>query len=165
MMTLADLQAHVAYNEWANERMFAAVAALSEEQLMRNLGSSFPSVRDTVAHVVGAEWVWLCRWQGTNPAGMPDWSPAATLPLLRGRLSEIEAGRRALLAPLADADLERPVSYTLFSGQADTRPLGALVLHVVNHSTYHRGQVTTMLRQLGASTVSTDLVAYLRTLS
>ncbi len=145
------------YNAWANARALGAAEALTPEQFLRDLGNSFPSVRDTLAHILGAEWIWLRRWLGESPLGMP---PAAEFPSvgsLRDRLAAIERERRTLLEGLSEEGLSRPLRYRDTAGKAQTLVLVHSLQHVVNHGTYHRGQVTTMLRQLGAKPASTDM--------
>lgn len=151
-----------AYCAWANARVFAAAEALTPEQLSATAASSFPSVRGTLGHIVGAEWIWLRRWRGEAPAAAPAWVAESSLSELRGHLAAVQAERDEYLAHLTDDDLERAVEYRTLSGQSYADPLGGLLRHVVNHSTYHRGQVATQLRQLGATPPSTDLIAYLR---
>jgi uncharacterized damage-inducible protein DinB len=81
---------------------------------------------------------------------------------LRATLSAVEQEREAFLGGLSDADLGRSISYRTLGGQTFSDPLGSLMKHVVNHSTYHRGQVVTQMRQLGHKPPSTDLILYLR---
>lgn len=161
-MTTGEVRQLFAYDAWANGRVFEAAAGLSEDQLFHPVASSFPSVVATLAHVVGAEWVWLRRWLGENPAGFPDWVATPVLADLRVRLSTIERERETFVAGLSDADLNRVVTYRNLSGRAFSDPLDGLIRHVVNHSTYHRGQVATQLRQLGVTPPSTDLIVFLR---
>ena len=71
MVPLETLRELYAYNYWARDRQLEACAALSQEQFLRPMGSSFSSVRDTLAHVMGAEWIWLERWRGRSPQTMP----------------------------------------------------------------------------------------------
>ena len=71
-MTADDLRLLLDYHYWARDRLLDATDALTQEQLTRDLGNSFRSVRDTLAHLHGSEWIWLSRWQGTSPtAGLP----------------------------------------------------------------------------------------------
>jgi uncharacterized damage-inducible protein DinB len=147
------------YGSWANRLMFGAAKALTREQLEAPLASSFPSFLATLAHIVGVEWLWLRRWEGEDPRSMPAWVADPALADLEARLATVEAERAAFLT---DADLERVVSYHGLDGQAFSLPLGKLIRHVVNHSTYHRGQLTTMLRQLGQRPPGTDFTLYLR---
>src|SRR5260370_14587138 len=70
------------YNAWADRRSLTAAAALTPEQFTKQMGSSFSSVRDTLAHILGGAWLWLERFQGRSPAGLPDptqYPDAATL--------------------------------------------------------------------------------------
>jgi uncharacterized damage-inducible protein DinB len=85
-----------------------------------------------------------------------------SLPELKLRLASVEAERAAFVSALADADLDRVISYRTLAGQAFSDPLGDLIRHVVNHSTYHRGQLVAQLRQLGQTPPNTDLIRYLR---
>jgi uncharacterized damage-inducible protein DinB len=161
-MTTAELRELLAYGRWANALVFDAAGTLSQEQLDHSVASSFPSVGATLAHIVGAEWIWLCRWQGESPTGFPDWFAKPVLVEMKARLSAVEKERDEFVAVLSEADLGRIVSYRTLSGQAFSDPLADLVRHVVNHSTYHRGQVVTQLRQLGLKPPSTDLIVFLR---
>ena len=157
-----ELRELFAYNRWANHRILDAAAKLSAEALDRDLGSSFPSVRATLAHILGSEWLWLCRWKGTSPTGVPDTWDLSTLDGIRARWAEVEREQQEFIDALGEEDLRRAVSYRNLKGEPFTNTMAQMLRHVVNHSTYHRGQVITMLRQLGAETVSTDLIAYYR---
>ena len=161
-MTIAEVQELFAYTAWANALAFEAASALSEEQLDHSIASSFPSVRATLAHLVGAEWVWLRRWLGESPSGFPDWVAKPVLAELKAKLAEVEHERDAFVAGLSDGDLGRVIAYRNLSGQEFSDRLNGLIQHVANHSTYHRGQLATQLRQLGLKPPSTDLIVYLR---
>jgi uncharacterized damage-inducible protein DinB len=161
-MTIDEARDLFAYSAWANGRMFDAAGALSADQLRATIASSFPSVLGTLGHVVSTEWIWLRRWKGDSPMAAPAWVAGSSLSDLRARLGDIEAERERLFGELGDADLERIVEYRRMSGEAHADRLADLVRHAVNHSTYHRGQLATQLRQLGASPPGTDLVSYVR---
>jgi uncharacterized damage-inducible protein DinB len=151
-----------AYNAWANDRIFGAVGGLSQGEVARDLGSSFPSIRETLAHLVSSEWIWLTRWRGTSPTGIPASWDLSTLEALEGRWRAVDGELRAYVDGLSQEDIRRTVVYRNTTGQEFAAPLQQLLRHVVNHSTYHRGQVVTMLRQLGAEGVATDLVQFHR---
>jgi uncharacterized damage-inducible protein DinB len=156
-MDRQDILTLFEYTAWANARTFEAVAELSAEQFTKELTSSFPSIRDTLAHILGAEWVWLKRWQGESPGKLlagPDYPTVASL---RERFAAIEAERRTFIASLPEERLGASFDYRDLAGNPSRLPYLASMQHVVNHGTYHRGQVTTMLRQVGAKPVSTDL--------
>jgi uncharacterized damage-inducible protein DinB len=150
------------YNRWANLRLLDAAESLTSEELGRHIESSFPSLLATLVHAMGAEWIWLERWKGTSPTALPDATSLDSVAAVRARWDEVWRDQQAFLAGLADGDETRPLTYKLFSGASDTRPLGELMRHVVNHATYHRGQLVTMLRQLGKTPPSTDYVRWLR---
>nr|PZN91576.1 MAG: damage-inducible protein DinB [bacterium] len=162
-MTMIDeLRELFAYNRWANRRILDAAAKLGPEALDKDLGSSFPSIRATLVHILGAEWLWLSRWKGTSPTGLPDSWDLSTLDAIRARWAEFEREQKEFIDSLGEDDLRRAVSYRNVKGEPFTNTMAQMLRHVVNHSTYHRGQVITMLRQLGAEPVSTDLIAYYR---
>jgi uncharacterized damage-inducible protein DinB len=158
-MTVEEVRALIAYDEWANTRLLDAVAALDEEAQNREMGGSFGSLRALVAHVMGAEWLWLRRWKGEAPSGPPEWLGVA-VPELRARLAGVEAERAAFVATLGEAELEGVVEYRLLSGTPGARLLRELIAHTVNHSSYHRGQIADMLRRLGVKPPSTDLLEF-----
>lgn len=153
-----------AFNRWANARMRGAVARLSDEEFGRDMKSSYPSIRDTMLHVMASEWVWLARWLGTSPKSMPDEWHGYNFAQIEQEWSAIESAQTAFIDKLTDADLDRVVPYVNFRGESWNNVLSHLLRHMVNHSSYHRGQITTMLRQLGHEAVATDLVLYYRQL-
>ena len=162
-MKIRDVRTLVDYHYWARDRILEAVEALTPEQFTRDLGSSFRSVRDTLAHTYGAEWIWYSRWQGEAPTALPAPDMFPDLASLRRGWRDHEARMRAYVEGLDDHGLERVVPYKLLSGQPGASVLWHMIQHVVNHASYHRGQVTTLLRQLGATPPkSQDLIAFYR---
>ena len=151
-----------AYDSWANRRTFEACAALTPEQFTHNLGNSFPSVRDTLAHIVGAQFVWLERFYGRVPPGL---LPAADFPniaAVTSKLNELQARLTEYVGGLSADDLRANFSYRDLKGREHGNMRWHVLQHLANHGTYHRGQITTMLRQLAAKPVSTDLIAFYR---
>lgn len=165
MVPLATLCELYEYNYWARDRQLQACGALTQEQFLRPMGSSFSSVRDTLVHLLGGEWVWLERWRGRSPTmrDAEEFAPEKFLRLstVQDSWREVETGVREYFAGLKEEALARPVTYTNLKGETWTYPLWRTLLHLVNHQTYHRGQVTTLLRQLGVQPVQIDyLVAH-----
>ena len=162
MIPLATLQELFDYNYWARDRQLEACKSLTQEQFLHPLGNSFSSVRDTLAHLVGSEWVWLQRWCGHSPTRLEAKEFAGekfpTLSTIQDRWSAVERGVRDYLASLNDEGLAHLLNYVNLKGETWTYPLWRTLLHVVNHQTYHRGQVTTLLRQLGARPVAVDFL-------
>jgi len=148
------------YTIWANHRVMRACATVPVDDFKRELGASFGGIRGTLAHVMWSEWIWLERWKGVSPPGPPDESELADVVALRDRWKVIEDHRRAWLDALPPAGAGAVIHYKNTAGVPFAAPLWQLVQHVANHSTYHRGQVTSMLRQLGGRTVQTDLVVF-----
>jgi uncharacterized damage-inducible protein DinB len=164
MDRLTELKELYAYNRWANNEILDAVAELSDQQFTRDLGSSFASVRDTLVHIMAADWIWLSRWQGVSPTQEPPGWANSGLAELRSEWQELEQQRTAFLDSLDEARLNDVMVYRNKAGTRFETPVWQMLRHVVNHSTYHRGQVTTMLRQLGVRARSTDLILYYRRL-
>jgi uncharacterized damage-inducible protein DinB len=150
------------YNLWADLRILNLCSSLTSEQFTRNLGSSFSSVRDTLAHLYGAEWVWNERIEGRFPAALVSGSTFADLKSVAAKLEEMDRFFIAYVSKLTQADLDRVMVYKVFSGQEFSNPLWQSLQQLTNHASYHRGQIVTMLRQLGVKPVSTDLIAYYR---
>jgi uncharacterized damage-inducible protein DinB len=156
-MMLQDVFTLYEYNRWANGRTLEAAENLGATALMKNLGNSFPSVRDTLAHILGAEWIWLRRWKGESPAKLLLVSEFPTVASLQERFGAVDVERGAFLTSLTEERLQQPFDYKDLAGNAYRLPVIQTMQHVVNHGTYHRGQVTTMLRQLGAAPIGTDM--------
>jgi uncharacterized damage-inducible protein DinB len=143
---------------WATERTLQAVSALSLEAYTKDLGNSFPSVRDTLVHIYGADRAWLGRIQRQNLGRV---NPEHYL--------DVEGLKADWLQVLAvwpevvkHLNPQQVISYQSFDGTAYTNTFDEIIRPVVNHATYHRGQVTTMLKQQGMTPVSTDLITFYR---
>ena len=162
-MTRDELTLLVDYHYWARDRVFAAIARLTPEQYTRELVSSFRSVRDTVVHTYSAEWIWYQRWQGQSPTALIPGDRFPDVDSLRRSWAELERDVRAHLASRDEAGLSEVIEYRLLNGTPGATPFWQMLQHVVNHGSYHRGQVTTLLRQLGAAPPeSLDLITFYR---
>jgi uncharacterized damage-inducible protein DinB len=162
-MNLANLRLLLDYHYWARDRLLDAAEPLTPDQFTRDMGNSFRSIRDTVAHIYAAEWAWHSRWLGHSPTALlpPDQFPDVAA--VRRAWAELEAKVRALLDGLDEDGIQRVIEYKLINGQPGASVFWQMLQHVVNHASYHRGQVTTLLRQLGAKPPkSMDLIAFYR---
>jgi uncharacterized damage-inducible protein DinB len=148
------------FNSWANRRVLEACSALTCEQFVRDLRSSFPSVRDTLAHILWSEGVWLDRLNGRSPKRHAFATPPAALSEIESAWSPIEGGLLRIVNSLSADDVDRKIEYLNWQGNRYAYSVGNILKHVVNHGSYHRGQVATMLRQLSAKPVSTDFLHY-----
>ena len=165
MVTPELLKFMFQYNAWADRRMLDACAALNNEQFTRNLGSSFSSVRDTVVHLYGAEWVWNERFNGRSPSALVSGAGFPDLASIRGKLEEMDQFYIDYVSKMTQKDLDQVIQYKVFTGQEFSNPLWQSLHQLTNHASYHRGQITTLLRQLGVKPVSTDLIMYYRELA
>ena len=159
-MDLESIRELYGYNRWANARSLEAAAAVSTEDFTREVGGSFASLRGTLAHMYGAEWIWLQRWKGISPRQLPFSLEFPDVASIRSRWQAVENERQVFLDALEPARLAEVLSYVNLQGQTFAYPLRRMLQHVVNHGTYHRGQITTLLRQLGAAPLATDLLLY-----
>lgn len=159
-MTKSDFERLLAFNRWANARTLGVAEQLTAEQLTRDLKNSFPSVLDTLVHMLSGEWVWLERWNGRSPTSWPFQGQYQSVADLRTPWRAIEEGQLAVIASLGDVD--RRFAYHNLKGEPFNDSIGLTLQHIVNHSTYHRGQITTMVRQLGAVAVGTDFITFAR---
>jgi len=166
-MNVADIRHLFDYTEWANALALDAAAQLSHEQLHQDSKISHGSIFGTLLHMAGAEWVWLERWHGRSPQGPEAWSlwkaeSCPDLATLGERWGEIVERRTQFIAALDERRLPENLAFKLISGAEGSLPLAGQMQHVVNHATLHRGQVVGMIRQLGLTPPSTDLLFYLR---
>ena len=161
-MTPTELQLLFTYNDWANKRAIQAASTLTPEQFTKPLGNSFSSVRDTLAHLYGAETIWLQRFHGESPSAFPDLTQITDIASLQAKWNPIAADLLNFVSNLTQQDIDRVVEYKTMKFGVYSNPLWQSLQHVVNHGTYHRGQITTMLRQLGAQPILTDLMHFYR---
>lgn len=159
MLPISDL---FAYTEWANAAVLDATEAQGTDAWTRDLGGSFPTLQTVLEHVAGAEWVWLSRWTGDAPTSFPEWTGTTSPASLRNLLDAVARERRDWIGRLTEGEIAAPRPYRLLNGAAGATPLGVQMQHVVNHSTFHRGQSVAMLRRLGAVPPPTDLVEWAR---
>jgi uncharacterized damage-inducible protein DinB len=164
------------YNRWMNQRLYALAAELSDAERKRDLGAFFGSLHGTLAHLLFADYVWMARFTGDDERyRLRDAQGRAPDPSGYGRglfqdFAELARDRvrtdddiLAYAGSLAPADLARPLRYTAMSGGSYDHELAWGLSHFFNHQTHHRGQATTLLKQLGRDPGVTDLIAMLRT--
>jgi uncharacterized damage-inducible protein DinB len=157
---LEEIRELFAYDRWANGMVLDATAGLTEEEFGRDVGGSFPSVRETLVHVAGAEFFWMRRWKGHPRGSVPEPWVFGGHASVRARWVELEGEMGAFLDALTAEELDREIDILTGAGIRCRLPMVHTMRHVVNHSTYHRGQVMDQLRHLGASTAATDLFLF-----
>ncbi len=149
-----------AYNRWMNDRLYQACAGLSDEQRKRDLGAFFGSIHGTLNHLLLADRVWLGRFTGTPfHATRLDQELYADFAELSDERRRTDEAIARWVDGLGAADLAGQLSYTsLVNPQPKQTPLWLAVVHLFNHQTHHRGQVTTLLKQSGVDPGVTDLM-------
>jgi uncharacterized damage-inducible protein DinB len=159
------------YNAWMNEKIYATAAELAEEVRTENRGAFFGSIHGTLNHLLVADRIWLQRfaryftqfsvleWVGALP------QPTALDEILFADFQAMREHRRALdatikewIGALSQADLDQVLQYSSIKGIPASRSFSGVLLHFFNHQTHHRGQVTTLLSQLGKDVGATDLL-------
>jgi len=164
-MTLQEIKLLVAYNRWANQRFFDALRRLPAEPYAREMKSSHGGIHGTLAHIVGAERNWLTRWLRSREAialASSGVDQLASLSDLRVHWEKTCDEMAQFLETLTDRKLQEAVTTTNPRGETFVGKIWQMIQHVVDHSSYHRGQIVTMLRQLGMAPPSTGLIRFYR---
>lgn len=156
---------HLSYSVWANEILVAKLKTLDETVLHKEVKSSFPSIYKTILHIWDAQIVWLNRFHGTSLTDWPSKEFKGTTADMLDGLVQSSRAIQQLVESKGEAFINSQVKYKNLKGDSFEDPVDYLLHHIVNHGTYHRGQITTMLRELGITDPpGTDIIVYWRTL-
>jgi uncharacterized damage-inducible protein DinB len=167
-MNKDDIQLLYEYNRWANHRVLQAASTLSDEQFTRDLGGAFHSLRDTLVHIVAGEWGWLEYWSEPVPndafhadldtrlAAIFNPNAFPNVSAVQSKWAEVKKQQIEFVNRTTNESLERMIPF-----RTKRVRLGHLMQHLANHSTYHRGQVALMMRQLNAVPLATNLHEFL----
>ena len=157
------IQKHLQYNAWANQKTVEILKGVDDVALDTELKSSFPTIRKTLMHVWDAQQIWLLRLEGQPTTKWPSQDFTGDTAELYRRYLEDSKAIADFIAAKDRAFLDSHISYKNMKGLEFTSNVEDILFHVVNHGTFHRGQIITMLRELGfTSFPSQDLIAYLR---
>jgi uncharacterized damage-inducible protein DinB len=162
-MTLIEIHTLFQYDEWATKRTIESVSSLSEEPYKQDLKSSHGGIHGTLVHIYGAYYLWLERWRNHSSSAPIAADQVQSLSVLSYRWQEYRKNLYSYLSNTTDTKLSAPLTYTDTRGNSHAEPLYQQMLQVINHASYHRGQIVTMLRQLGEKPQATDLVMFYRT--
>ena len=156
------------YNEWATRRILEACRRLSVDVFTRDCHASHSSIRGTLVHLIGGHWVWLRFWLGEPTAQIAARCDALWDQEMFPDIARLEAAHQRItheqgqfMETVTEDRLGIPVRFQSFQGYEREMSLAQMIQHVVNHSTYHRGQVVTLLRQQGFAPPGTDLSTFL----
>jgi uncharacterized damage-inducible protein DinB len=150
----------LAYTIWADREHLQALAKVPAQHLTLATGTSFGSLLGTMAHVLGSEQVWLGRFLGAPPEMFPDEGDIVDLGGLRAGFEELWPQLEFFMASLSLEQLLAEIAWVSRAGNSYRRPVWEALVHMSHHSGYHRGQLTTMLRQLGHQPPATDLIRW-----
>ncbi|HVZ30301.1 MAG TPA: DinB family protein [Asticcacaulis sp.] len=157
------------YNQWMNGKVLTLTAGLPEADLWADRGAFFKSVMGTLNHICVGDLLWLNRMRGLPGVGLltalDDMArPQALTEILYSSVAEYSIARPklddlfiAFIAALPVDALDAPFDYHDSRGNPHHKTLGLVLTHVFNHQTHHRGQVTTLLNQMGHDVGVTDL--------
>ena len=161
-MNLIEIQRLYDYNGWANERVLESLRPIGQDIFTSNKQASHASIRGIIAHIAAAEWIWLERWKGSSPVSLLPESEFETVEVASQRLRTIDHDLHEFTSRLTQSDIDGSRGYMTTEGKAYSNVLSDMLLHLTNHSSYHRGQITTLLRQCGAVPQSTDFILFIR---
>jgi uncharacterized damage-inducible protein DinB len=157
MIDPAYVQMMSNYNKWFNDRLYACCESLPEEELRKDRGAYFKSIFLTLSHLVDADESFLTAFSGNAPHPEPNRALVSFAQLRQIRIG-LDDRVDAWATTVTSDWLAEPVT---FASRIDSAPRtverAAFVVHMFNHQTHHRGQVTTLLSQLGLDVGVTDL--------
>ncbi len=157
---------YAAYNLWANTKMTSFISAISEEMMNAPVKSSFTSLMKTIEHIKGAEQVWALRLTGTSLDKIPVKNNEMTKEEFCREWIAVSASLVKYVEAQDAAVFEKTIHYKNTRGDSVQNKVYEMLMHCFNHSTYHRGQIVTILHQLDFTAISsTDLITYYRSKS
>ena len=149
----------IAYNRWANERVFDVVAQLTSEEAGHGENPHFLTIRGTLGHIAGAQGTWLRRWTD----GRAEEARASdTIEALRGEFARLHDELDAFARDFRPEDWDRARVYVDSRGDEQRDTLGTQIVHTVNHGTYHRGELSVLLGEAGRSPGDLDYLIFAR---
>jgi uncharacterized damage-inducible protein DinB len=153
---------HLDYSSWASRRLVDAVSQLSPEDLTRDFATADRSILGTLVHIYAADRAWIGRIEGAPPDTFVDPAIDMHLSVLQNDWPVVQQRWHTMAANLDDNAVQTVVSYTDTKGNPYKNTIQQIVLHVVNHATHHRGQVSGFLRTMGHRPPVLDLMKYYR---
>ena len=160
-MTKAILETHLKYTAWASGRLLEAAAALSEEELNRDFLTADKTVLGTLVHCFAADRAWYYRVDGSPRSSFID-PEDRSLAVLTTEWPKYSQRWLETLSKETEESLARIITFTDWKDKQHQQPLWQIILHMVNHATHHRGQVSGFLRSMGGVPPQLDLIFYYR---
>jgi len=158
------LEKYATYNRWANQELLATISQLDESQLHQEISSSFPGIYKTLLHLLDAEGIWWQRLNLVRQIERPSGHFSGNFEVLSKKLLLQSGQWEEWVANASENQLQELLAYQNSKGEQFNQPVNEVLLHLFNHGSYHRGQLVTMLRQLGIEKIpSTDFIEWSRT--
>ena len=159
-MTTKDLETLFDYGYWANGKLLESMSELTPEQFTQPLSGNHGSIRNTMVHMLSAEWGWLERCGGAQRGAPLEPANFPTLVSVVETWRKVESSLRAFLSNLCNEDLARIVHFVIGGDQKRAMPLGELLQHAANHGVHHRGQLSLLLRLQNYNPENFDILLY-----
>lgn len=157
------LQKHLAYNLWANSKFVEILKNIPDELFEKEVPSSFPTLKKTVCHIWDAESIWLSRINGVSPSVWPSQTFNGTKEQCLDGFLDNSKKLADFFAAKDNTFCEQTIAFKTMHGDDASETVEGIIFHVVNHGSFHRGQLVTMMRTLGVPQIpTTDLIRYLR---
>jgi uncharacterized damage-inducible protein DinB len=161
MATFADvLRNHLNYTAWASNKLVLAASDLTPDELVRDFNTANHNVLGTLVHIFAADRIWLGRIEGNPPARFMVPEQDMHLSVLSNEWPALLGRWKQWAALLTEESIQADVSFKSIKGDAFAAPTWAIVMHVVNHGTHHRGLVSGLLRAMGHTPPVLDLLAF-----
>ena len=163
MNSIESFRLMAGYNRWMNEKLYACAAGLSDEERKRDRKAFFGSIHGTLNHVLLGDRGWLSRFHAEPWAFRSlDQELYADFAELRRERDKTDDAIDDFVSALTPERLAENFKSTTYAGKTYDHPLGPALVHLFNHETHHRGQLTTLLMQMGVDPGATDLIIYYR---
>lgn len=160
------IQKHLNYSHWATGKIAELLQNADENIFDKEVISSFPTIRKTIMHIWDAEVIWSTRLKGGSMTVWPSEGFTGNTKQLLDNWVHTSHELAKFIETKDHAFLETPIHYKNLKGLEFSTPAEEILFHVVNHGSFHRGQLITMLRNVGITQLpSTDLIAYVRQFS
>lgn len=154
---------HLKFNRWATLAILTAVEQMQPADRVADRASSYGGIQGTLVHLYRADAIWMDRLIGLATDSLDKFSAPEDSAAFREKWTALLDRYVDWGEALPEQDWSKLISYRNTKGEPLDNTVWQIVLHLVNHGSYHRGQVITMMRQAGAKPASTDLIQYYRT--
>ena len=149
------------YMRWGDRLMIEAARTVPDEAYYKDQGISFGSVHKLLVHCMAAQWIWLSRWRGESPTKLESHEQYPTRGTLEQRWPLVHSAMIDFLGLQTTNSLARMIDYKNLKGEHFSLPLGELMFYVVDHGTYHRGQVASLIKRAGGQPAAISYHRYL----